>query len=194
MRSVFSALVLALALLLCQACAGFGQAEETLPVQTRIEGVVPQEPVLSSSTYVPASRPVRLSIPSIGLDKPVLDERACDRLNPESLTDVYWLTCRSMPASDAPGPVRFLGHGLADGTGAFNPLMDIELGATITVTTQTGVLNYRVTAIRTYQKGSEIQRDPDMNRKVPGTATLVTCYVDSNGATNANFVVFASLV
>ena len=188
MRSVFSALVLALALLLCQSCAGFGQAEETLPVQTRIEGVVPQEPVLSNST-VPASPPVKLSIPSVGLDKPVLDERACDRLNPES-----WLTCRSMPASDAPGPVWLLGHGLADGTGAFNPLMDIELGATITVTTRTGVLNYRVTAIRTYQKGSEIQRDPDMNRKVPGTATLVTCYVDSNGATNANFVVFASLV
>ncbi|MEE4025429.1 class F sortase [Gordonia sp. PKS22-38] len=153
-------------------------------------------PAADRQDAVPASEPTRLMIAPIGLDKQirVLPESVCPTIDPPTLSDPYWLECRSQPGTDSPGTTFIAGHAVSGGDGVFNDLEDVAVGESVTVATRTGVLTYRVSSVRAYGRNGEIQSAPELREPIPGRLLLVTCRLDDAGLTDENLVVQADLV
>ena len=128
---------------------------------------------------VPASTPVRVRLPSIGVDAPVVrvgvDGRGAMEVPPDVRTAGWY---RFGPApGDAAGSSVISGHvdDREQGRGAFYRLADLAPGDPVQVVASTGrVLDYRVRDVRRLPKAG-LPVDELFARGGPPRLTLVTC-------------------
>lgn len=150
-----------------------------------------------------ATTGVRLRVPSVGLDLPVLPMEPEDGvIDPPTLGEAYWIDPYGDPvgsAEQAQNTLYITGHSWARGDAAFNPLLDraqqrgaVEAGDVVTVATPGGSVDYTVESTRRYAKG-ELPGAGEVWDVVPGRLVLITCFQRDDGqASTENFVVVAS--
>ena len=143
-----------------------------------------------------AGRPVRLLVPRLHVDAPVVPIGAPGRTlvppgNPQMLG---WWDGGAVPGA-AHGGALITGHTVHTGGGAFDDLETLRPGDTVRVRTAKGPIRYEVTGVTVYRKAS-LARDAAkvFRQRGPGRLVLITCE-DWNGTTYlSNAVVFADPV
>jgi len=143
-----------------------------------------------------AGRPVRLLVPRLHVDAPVVPIGAPARvLVPPSDPQVLgWWDAGAEPGA-AHGGALITGHTVHTGGGAFDDLETLRPGDPVRVRTARGTIRYAVTGVTVYRKSS-LARDAAkvFRQRGPGRLVLVTCE-DWNGTTYlSNAVVFADPV
>ena len=163
-------------------------------------------PVAPASTPAPSGAPaetpqassVRLEVPSVGVDVPVLPLTPTGGvIDPPSMVDSYWVRPYGESGVAPDNTVYIAGHSWTKGAAAFNALMPgdhgagIATGDVVTVDTPEGSVDYTVTRTERYDKDA-LPGATDVWTVAPGRLVLITCFVDDGGrTTDDNFVVFA---
>jgi hypothetical protein len=149
-----------------------------------------------------AGQPLRLVIPSVGLDVSVgsMSVPASRRIDPPTPGSAYWIRGYSVVGPNAPGTAYIAGHTYrGTGNAVFNSLFNLDTreaiiraGDTIQVSAIDGGWNYTVTNVVNYDKAT-VQEQDELWSDVPGRLVLVACQY--NGASSAvqNLVVYAQL-
>jgi len=164
------------------------------PTQTRTETVGP---------VLPASPPVHLSVPAVGISSPLIELG----LNPDGSVEVPSLDdpdskpgwYRNSPTPGAVGPAIILGHidSRQFGPGVFYSLQDLQAGDTVEVTRADGtVAIFSVDDVRTVPKSDFPTLQVYGNLDHAGLR-LITCggEFDPNARSyESNVIAFASLV
>jgi LPXTG-site transpeptidase (sortase) family protein len=178
------------------------QGAETVPV-TASPYVVEPRVVLQAAEAAPrperlphAGRPIRLLVPRLHVDAPVVPIGAPGRIlvppgNPQTLG---WWDGGAVPGA-AHGGALITGHTVHTGGGAFDDLETLRRGDTVRVRTAKGPIRYEVTGVTVYRKAS-LARDAAkvFRQRGPGRLVLITCE-EWNGTTYlSNAVVFADPV
>ena len=206
---VGAALVAVAVLLLWSAVTGLvdrsrasREGAATMPV-TASPYVVEPQVVLQAAGTPPrperlphAGRPIRLLVPRLQVDAPVVPIAAPGRVlvppgNPQMLG---WWDDGAVPGA-AHGGALITGHTVHTGGGAFDDLETLRPGDTVRVRTAKGPIRYEVTGVTVYRKAS-LARDAAkvFRQRGPGRLVLITCE-DWNGTTYlSNAVVFADPV
>jgi LPXTG-site transpeptidase (sortase) family protein len=140
--------------------------------------------------------PVRLIVPSLGVDAPVIPITAPGGvlLPPGDPQTLGWWRDGAQPGA-AYGGALITGHTVHTGGGAFDDLDTMRDGQFVRVRTSTGMLEYAVSSVTVYRK-STLARDAGriFSQSVPGRLVLITCE-DWNGAGyDSNAVVVADPV
>jgi sortase (surface protein transpeptidase) len=159
----------------------------------------------SSASRQPASElavgvvqvPVRLRIPAIGVDAPVLPTgvQAGGALAiPPDPADVGWWAAGAFPGEPT-GAVILAGHidSAASGPGALFRLQQVRPGAAITVTANGHVYRYRVAALRAYAKNA-LPAAAIFGQQVSARLVIVSCGGPFDAATGhylENIVAYA---
>ena len=177
----------------------------SLPPADSVPGtILSPRPTLAESVKdsVQPAAPMRLTIPSIGIDANVgevvqtYDAAGNAQLAPpeqtgDDLMRAYWWSERQAPGYSVSQTTFIIGHTChSSGCPAvFNSLQTIQLGALIRVSTPQGELMYKVFDTRTYLGSSITFADH------PNQLVLATCKLRSDGqAQTDRFVVRAKLV
>jgi len=202
--------VAAVALLgtLVAGCAPLPQRDSTL---TLTDAPSPSESVAGDGSVnvgvltdaVPVAPPTHLTFPAAGIDGDVDEYTAADAeadggINPPRLDSISWYSGveGALPGSDATNTVYLFGHTWTE-PAVFNGLRDVAAGDEATVSTERGVMTYRVEEIITMSK-SDFSEDPRVAAVVPGRLALVSCYrpggLDAEAHAPDNIVVFLHLV
>jgi len=143
-------------------------------------------PVASVSTVAESSEPsepVRVEIPSIGVDAGVVPITAPDRaLLPPSDPDLLgWWSEGAEPGAST-GSALITGHSVHTGGGALQDLADVGRGDEVVVETEAGRVEYAVTSTAVLDKPALAREAPDLfSQKADGRVVLITC-ADWNGA------------
>ena len=146
----------------------------TAPATARTPPPTTPPPTRTAPAPPPASD-VRLRVPSVGLDLPVLPLTprggVIDR---PTMAGAYWIE----PYGDPGGPgqpadntLYIAGHSWTRGAAAFNALMagaGVGVGAVVSVDTPAGTVDYTVTGTETYAK-HELPGAADVWAIVPGS-------------------------
>ncbi len=137
--------------------------------------------------------PIRLIVPRLGVDAPVIGIRAAGGVlePPGDPQTLGWWTGGAKPGARFGGAL-ITGHTVHVGGGVFDNLEALAVGDHATVRTAAGNIRYEVTGVTIYRKAS-LARDAArvFSQTVPGRLVLVTCE-DWNGvAYLSNTVVFA---
>lgn len=172
-----------------------GQPSETpfvVAPAVRLEADTGSEPS-APSAHRHRGVPVRLVVPALDVDVPVVPIRAPGRqlLPPDDPTVLGWWSGGARPGA-AWGSALVTGHTVSSGGGAFDDLETLRGGDLVRVRTRLGRIGYRVTGVTIYRKAS-LARDAArvFDQQVPGRLVLITCE-DWNGTTYlSNAVVFA---
>jgi LPXTG-site transpeptidase (sortase) family protein len=159
--------------------ASFGPAPNSPSPQTRERTGRPRVAVQSSDLDSDATHatPTRLSVPSLGVDAPVVPTGVTRAGNAEIPADgdvIGWYEYGSAPG-DERGNTILIGHRdtQAEGPGALFDLDLITEGATIAVAAGRSTIDYRVVAVRSVEKSglpSSIFR-----RSGPPRLVVITC-------------------
>lgn len=176
--------------------AGSGQAPEridrgSLPVH-RGSGQA------STSDVRTPAPPVRIRIPAIGLDRPLISVRVQQDGSlgvPDEPENIGWWS--DGPRPGAPGATVIVGHvDSATGPGAFHGLSTLAPGDNVTlVQDDRSTITFTIRALRQYEKDAF----PDSQvytTSGPPTLHLITCsgaYDRSRGEYQDNLVVYATL-
>lgn len=141
-----------------------------------------------------AGTPRALSIPDLSVDTSVLplDLAAGGVLVPPAdPTTVGWWSGGAEPGS-LRGTVLLTGHTVSTGGGVFDDLADLEPGDLVHVTTDAGVVTYRVDAVDDYSKEQLARISSALfSPTVVGQLVLVTCSDYFAGDYHGNTVVVA---
>ena len=160
------------------------------------------EPPVPTPSEKPAAAPrassVRLEVPSVGLDVPVLPYTPRGGvIDPPSMVDGYWVQPYGEPGTEPDNTVYIAGHSWTKGAAAFNALMPgdhgagVSTGDVVTVQTPGGSVDYTVSRTERYDK-DDLPDATDVWTVMPGRLVLITCFVDDAGrTTDDNFIVFA---
>jgi sortase (surface protein transpeptidase) len=194
------AVVLGLLILATAACGGSAHPSSAPSVtHATTASAVPSPRPATVTTTAAASRPVRVSIPAIGVNSPLigLGLQADGSLQvPPTGFPAGWFT--GGPAPGALGPAVLAGHvDWAGSPGVFYRLRDVVAGDVITVARQNGsTVTFRVSRVAKYAKNAFPTKAVYGNLDHAGLR-VITCggafdhrarsYVD-------NIVVFADLV
>jgi sortase (surface protein transpeptidase) len=153
-----------------------------------------------SGTTTPAQRSssMRLEVPSVGVDVPVLPLTPSDGvIDPPTMVDSYWIEPYGEPGGQADNTVYIAGHSWTKGAAAFNPLMPgdhgrgVSTGDVVEVQSPGGTVDYTITGTARYDKDA-LPDATDVWTVAPGRLVLITCFVDDDGrTTDDNFIVFA---
>ena len=140
-----------------------------------------------------AGRPVRLVVPRLHVDAPVVPIGAPGRVlvPPGDPQVLGWWDGGAVPGA-AHGGALVTGHTVHTGGGAFDDLETLRPGDPVRVRTARGTIRYRVTGVTVYRKAS-LARDAAtvFRQHGPGRLVLITCE-DWDGSTyRSNAVVFA---
>jgi hypothetical protein len=164
------------------------------------EAATPKPKTAPSATPVPASKPVSMRFPSVGLTLAIGEMRVVNGVIDPPTPDIgYWISNRGvMPASNAPGSVFAACHTWENGQKPCNKLyspadpgQSIRPGALIIVRTQTGTLNYVVAHVQAVSKMTVAANQvSDVKCNVPDHLVVMTCVWPDNGQ---NFIVTAAL-
>jgi LPXTG-site transpeptidase (sortase) family protein len=169
-------------------------ATTAAPDRTRVP-----EPA-TGPVVVPASRPVRLEVPTLGLSAAVRASTAAEvaaaggAVHPTTLWEVVWWSEGGAPGTDADNTVYLYGHTWRE-PAVFNGLRRLHRGDEVRVVTAHGVLRYLVDDVFTVTK-ADFPTAPKVSAVVPGRLLLVGCFRQTGGevATTRNLVVTAQLV
>lgn len=167
-----------------------GAAGSALAVTTAPEeaaAATPREPAPAQqpagSETPAASPPQRISYPEAGIDVAVhplaidLQAQASQSIIPPYTLDGYWLSPFGSPGLGSENTTYIVGHSWDDREAPFNRLSDsAEAGDTFTVTTATGVLDYRVQSVFTLDKST--LKDSDIWAVLPNRLVLISCYTE----------------
>lgn len=167
------------------------------PAADETSSPVPGPPAAADSQTARGLRPVRVTIPAIGVDAPV-DELGIAADGTIEVPDVAartgWLD--TTPAPGQQGPAVVAGHvDSTTGPAVFYRLGSLKAGDSITVTLRDGTsARFTVDGVRTYAQDDF--PTGEVYGPVPGPALrLITCggdYVESAGGYQSNVVVYAS--
>lgn len=141
-----------------------------------------------------AGRPVRLIVPALGVDAPVVSATVTDRvlLPPDDPREVGWWGAGAVPGA-ARGAAVITGHTVHTGGGAFDHLGGLHRGDRVVVRTVAGQIRYVVSRVVVYRKASLARHAAQVfDQDVPGRLVLITCD-DWNGEVYlSNAVVYAA--
>jgi sortase (surface protein transpeptidase) len=139
----------------------------------------PTDPSTTTSTTAPAlppiGAPVRLRIPAIGVDAPVVPVAIADdgQMEVPPATDVGWY--RLGPAPGAAGSAVLAAHvDLAGQKGAFFDLRSVPVGAEVFVDGD-GATRRFVVSFREQEAKATVQLDRYFTAEGPTRLTLITC-------------------
>lgn len=176
--------------------AGPGQAPERID-----RGSLPVHPgsgrAAASAGWTPAP-PVRIRIPAIGLDRPLIGLRVRQdgRLGvPDEAETIGWWS--DGPRPGAPGAAVVVGHvDSANGPGAFHGLSMLDPGDKVNLVREDrSTITFTIRALRQYEK--DVFPDSQVYATSgPPSLHLITCtgaYDRSRGEYRDNLVVYASL-
>ena len=154
--------------------------------------------------YTPSSD-VRLVVPSLGMDLPLLGMTPPgDTIDPPLLTAGYWIEPYGAPMGDAAEAANTLyvaAHSAGYGDDGFDPLIaddgagsTLAAGDVVEVRTSTGTVRYTVQSTHRYGK-DELPGAADVWEVSPGRLVLVTCFQRADGReATENLVVVAEAV
>jgi hypothetical protein len=158
--------------------------------------------VPTADVVVQASAPLRLKVPSIGLDGSVseytqemIDEN--DGFDPPELSMISWDTTipDGLAGTDAANTVYLYGHSWVD-EAVFNDLKNLQLGAVASISTANGTLCYVAQKTLRLNK-AEYKTNDELTNAIPNRLVLVSCYrpagYDPDAATVQNIVVVLQL-
>jgi LPXTG-site transpeptidase (sortase) family protein len=129
-------------------------------------------------------RPVRISVPSLGVSARVVGIRARggSLVPPSDPRVVGWWSDGALPGA-ATGSAIITGHTVHSGGGAFDDLDRLKIGNTFVVSTAKGQIRYVVTSVTTYRKRALARHAAEVfDQGTSGRLVLVTCE-DWNGST-----------
>lgn len=203
--AVLEAAALALLLVSGQAAApGAGLAPR---VPTVASSATPSDPgavavpdPAPAPAAVPASRPLRLEVPALGLVATVRASTAAEvaaaggAVHPATLWEVVWWSGGGAPGTDSDNTVYLYGHTWRE-PAVFNGLRRLHDGDEVRLVTANGVLRYLVDEVFTVAK-PEFAGSPKVTAAVPGRLLLVGCFrqTGEEATTTRNLVVTAQLV
>jgi hypothetical protein len=151
--------------------------------------------------FTPSSD-VRLAVPSLGMDLPLLPMRPSgDTIDPPLLTAGYWIEPYGAPvgaAAEATNTLYVAAHSAGYGEDGFDPLIaaggagsTLAAGDVVEVRTPTGTVRYTVQSTRRYGK-DELPGAEEVWRVAPGRLVLITCFQRADGrVATENLVVVA---
>jgi hypothetical protein len=151
--------------------------------------------------YTPSSD-VRLVVPSLGMDLPLLPMTPSgDTIDPPLLTAGYWIQPYGAPVGDADEATNTLyvaAHSAGHGDDGFDPLIadggtgsTLSAGDVVEVRTPTGTVRYTVQSTHRYGK-DELPGADEVWEVSPRRLVLVTCFQRADGrVATENLVVVA---
>jgi sortase (surface protein transpeptidase) len=163
---------------------------------------VPPSAAPTADVVVHASAPLRLTVPSIGLDGPVSEytQEMIDGyggFDPPELSTISWDTTipDGLAGTDAANTVYLYGHSWID-VAVFNDLKNLQPGAVASIGTANGTLCYVAQKTLKLNK-AEYKINDELTDAIPNRLVLVSCYrpggYDPNAATVQNIVVVLQL-
>jgi hypothetical protein len=132
--------------------------------------------------------PFTATIRRDGTAEPIDPPRGSDQ---EWLT-AAWITQSAWPASPAQGRSYLYGHACRHHDCSFTRLADAGVGDTVTVSTTTQLLSYRICARGLSAKSGDLVV-PDCGTGSSGDLVLVTCEFERGDVSTANLVLTATL-
>ena len=191
-RRVASGLVV-LAVLLTPAAAGCQEPQQQAPAAPVVHR--PAQPIVPATTFaaaprpdpppaepLPDGRPLRVGVPELGIDAPVVPITAPGGVltPPDDPQVLGWWSAGAQPGARR-GSALITGHTVHTGGGALDHLEQLRTGDRVWVTTDAGRIEYAVTGVDVLGKGELAQRAPAIfDQSVQGRLVLVTCE-DWNG-------------
>lgn len=212
-RAVGRSILIALITIATTNCSG--PARSGAPEQSPAPSASPSSPAASASTaaspptptptptqvqvaHLAKSKPVRLQIPAIGVDSPLMDlglKSDGTMQVPPAGFPAGWYT--GAPTPGEVGPAIIAGHVDWNGPAVFYRLRDLKPGDTVSVTREDGIVAvFRVTQVQQFAKNAFPTALVYGNIAVPGLR-LITCGGSWNTTThhyNDNIIAFADLV
>lgn len=153
----------------------YSQAQPAAPEPT----VAPPVPAAEAT----ASPPGWLTVEAAGIDQSILpltpseEEFAAQSIVPPLTEDAYWLTSFGSPGSGSEDTTYLTGHSWEGKDAPFNRLStDVEVGDSIQLTTETGVLDYVIDSIITLDK--DTLKDSEIWDIVPNRLVVISCYTE----------------
>jgi LPXTG-site transpeptidase (sortase) family protein len=137
--------------------------------------------------------PVRLVVPSLGVDAPVVGIGVVGGvlLPPDDPTTLGWWSSGAEPGA-AKGSALITGHTVHTGGGAFDDLGTLRAGDRVRVRTLKGVIRYHVTDVTTYRKARLAEHAKSVfSQSVNGRLVLITCEDWNGTGYDSNSVVIA---
>lgn len=159
-------------------------------------------PAAVPDVVISASAPLRLRVPSIGIDGAVSEytQSMIDELggfDPPELTTISWDTTivGGVAGTDATNTLYLYGHSSVNDA-VFNDLQDVAAGAVASVDTANGRLCYVEQKSLKLAK-AEYKYNDELTDAIPNRLVLVSCYrpvgYDPNAATVQNIVLVLQL-
>ncbi|MBG6189317.1 LPXTG-site transpeptidase (sortase) family protein [Arthrobacter sp. CAN_A212] len=144
------------------------------------------EPIVTppaSDATPAASPPGWLTVEAAGIDQSILpltpssEDFASQSIVPPLTEDAYWLTSFGSPGSGSEDTTYLTGHSWEGKDAPFNRLStDAEVGDSIQLTTETGVLDYVIDSITTLDK--DTLKDSEIWDIVPNRLVVISCYTE----------------
>ncbi|WP_155853816.1 class F sortase [Arthrobacter sp. H5] len=108
---------------------------------------------------------------------PTAEDEASQSLVPPLTDDAYWLTTFGKPGDGSTDTTYITGHSWEGREAPFNRLSgDAKIGDTITLTTETGKLEYVIDSVTTHDKNT--LKDSDIWDVVPNRLVVISCYTE----------------
>ncbi len=150
------------------------------------------DPERSAYRSLPASAPVRLQIPAIGVDAPVVPiEVDSDAVldPPDDPVQVGWWRRSAEPGAEG-GQTVIAGHTVHTGGGSLDEVRSLRKGQTVDLATRRGTMRYRVRSVQVYDQPELADQADALFGQGAGSGRLVivSC-TDWNGSSYDNNVV-----
>jgi hypothetical protein len=177
-------------------------APPTTAVGPRVDVRGTASPSVSPVARYTPSSDVRLVVPSVGVDLPLLPMTPSrGTIDPPLLTAGYWIEPYGAPVGDAAEATNTLyvaAHSAGSGDDGFDPLIaggtadgTLAAGDVVEVRTPSGTVRYTVRSTHRYGK-DELPGADEVWEVVPGRLVLVTCFQRADGReATENLVVVA---
>jgi LPXTG-site transpeptidase (sortase) family protein len=141
------------------------------------------------------SKPVRLLVPEIDLDAPIVPiEIASDGVldPPEDASEVGWWKRSAKPGSTS-GQTLVTGHTVHTGGGVMNRLGDLRPGSLVQIRTPAGTVDYRATKVFVYTKAEVFKHKQQLfsQARKENRLVLVTCTGWTGHDYSSNIIVLA---
>ncbi len=136
----------------------------------------------------------RLVIPTLGIDSAVLPITAPGGTltPPDDAQQVGWWSAGADFGAEQ-GSALVTGHTLSRGGGALQDLETLEAGDRMSIETADGSLDYRVSDVRVFSKGTVAQEATELfSQTSPGRLVVITCE-DFNGEVYLSNVVVTAM-
>ncbi|GAA1123818.1 class F sortase [Arthrobacter flavus] len=189
----WTGLALSAALIVTASSAAGAASPPTVTSERQAVAVTyaPAQPAAPEATVAPpvpaaepaASPPGWLTVESAGIDQSILpltpsaEEFATQSIVPPLTEDAYWLTSFGSPGSGSEDTTYLTGHSWEGKEAPFNRLStDAEVGDSIQLTTETGVLDYVIDSIITLDK--DTLKDSEIWDIVPNRLVVISCYTE----------------